>query len=842
MALAACPRAWIGAGALFAGACGGGGSAPQPEPPPPPVTVSLVAPSPDTVREEENPMAEVAVVVGSTAHAGLTVALDYSGTADRDRDYTVGADSVEIAAGSGRASVTLDVFRDFDAEGDETITVRLGTITGNAQAGADSSVTLTITDGPAAEFEKTGDESFADSPVVLPTGFRVGETAVEFTVAVIIPEGLEDPPAQLFAEYSSDGTFETDINPMGSVDLSGAIADATTFASHDFSLPLRRLAANEIYHVRAYLGDGMGDADAPFAFDLFGFSFATNAEGRVVTRCRDPAGTGGAGSDPLFAEQWHLANTGQTAFSRSAGAVGADLQMNDAIDNGRNGRGVRLAVVDSGLEICHPDLAANVEPGGSHNFGHVLSAGALATDPFNIEITGDHGTSVAGVAAAAANNGVGGRGVAPEVLLRAFNPGGFLGDRFDVELLQSLGGSDRNPDSAGVDIFNMSFGIEIPSGNSEDDFVRLMRMGASDLRSGRGALYVKAAGNEFDLCAPPPLRHPLNEDIGCLGSNADPDNNLPWLLAVGGFNADDVKSSYSSAGANLWVVAPAGEDGIEAPAMITTDQQGIGPGFSSGYDPEELPLAPGDARNPNGDYISIFGGTSSAAPAAAGAIAVLLGIHPELTWRDVKHILASTARRIDPDRAQVRAAFNGAPYVAQPAWQTNAAGYDFHNWYGFGALALDEAVAFAADHAPDSLGAFTESDWFPPGAAQELNLAIPDEDGQGVTHTIPVAGLPDAANIEAVIVEIDVEHSYGLDLGVAVTSPGGARSVVNAPFNALLEGYPGMNDWQLLSNAFYGEAPNGEWTIEVVDLAAGDTGVLKSCRLRFYYGEHPESS
>ncbi len=839
MALAARRLVWTGAAALFIGGCGGGGSAPQPEPAPPPVIVSLAALSPNTVREEENPTVDVTVEVGSTAHAGLTVALEYSGTAERDRDYTAGADSVEIAAGADRASVALDVFRDFDAEGDETITVSLGTITGNAQAGADSSVTLTIADGPAAEVHKTAVEPSAEPASVLPVSFRITETAVEIAVAVIIPEGLEDAPTQVLAEFSSDANFETDINPFGRVDLSGAPADATSFTEHDFLLPLSRLVANGSYHVRVHFGDRMGDADEEFSpLTTFQFSFATNAEGLVATRCRAPASSSGAGPDPLFAEQWHLANTGQTAFSGTAGVAGADLQMNQAIDNSRNGRGVRLAVVDSGLEICHPDLAANVEPGRSYNFGHALRAGALATDPFNMDLFGDHGTSVAGVAAAAANNGAGGRGVAPEVFLRGFNPGGSLGDRFDVELLQSLGGSDRNPDSASADIFNMSFGIEIPSRNSDPDFARLFRMGTTDLRGGRGALYVKAAGNEFGLCAP----HPLNEEIGCLGSNGDPDNNLPWLLVVGGFNANDVRSSYSSAGANLWIVAPSGEDGIDAPAIITTDQQGSERGYSMEYDPEELPLAPGHVLNPNGDYISIFGGTSSAAPAAAGAIAVLLGIYPELTWRDVKHILASTARRIDPDRAQVRAAFNGAPYVAQPAWQTNAAGYDFHNWYGFGALALDEAVAFAADHAPNSLGAFTESGWFPSGEPQELDLAIPDKDGQGVTHTLSVAGLPDAASIEAVIVELDIEHRYGADLGVAVTSPGGTRSVVNAPFNALLEDFPGMSDWQLLSNAFYGETPNGEWTIQVVDLAAGDTGVLQSWRLRFHYGEHPDSS
>ena len=828
----------MGAAALSLGACGGGGGAPEPEPPPPPVSVTLAAPSPDTLREEQNPKADVTIEVGSTAHAGLTVALEYSGTADRDRDYTAGADTVEIAAGADRASVTLDVFRDFVDEGDESITVRLGTITGNARAGADSSVTLTIADGPAAQVEKTGDEPAEDEAAILPTGLRVSETAVDLTVVVIVPEGLEDAPTQVFAEYSGDPDFETDINPIGSIDLSDSPADAASFTSHDFRLPLSRLVPNESHYVRVHFGDRMGEDDEYFGLlRTFRFAFATDAEGRVVTRCRESAGGTGAGSDPLFAEQWHLANTGQTAFSRTAGAAGADLQMNDAIDNNRNGRGVRLAVVDTGLEICHPDLAANIEPGRSYNFAYGQAAGALPTDPFNMDLLGDHGTSVAGVAAAAAQNGVGGRGVAPQVLLRAFNPGGLLGDRFDVELLQSLGGSGSNPDSAGADIFNMSFGIEIPSGNSEDDFVRLVRMGASDLRSGRGALYVKAAGNEFGLCDP----HPLNEDIGCLGSSADPDNNLPWLLVVGGFNANDVRSSYSSAGANLWIVAPAGEDGIEAPAMITTDQQGSESGFSGEYDPGELPLAPGHALNPNGDYISIFGGTSSAAPAAAGATAVLLGLHPDLTWRDVKHILASSARRIDPDRDRVRAAFNGAPYVAQHAWQTNAAGYDFHNWYGFGALALDDAIAFAADHAPDSLGRFTESEWFPAGAPQDLGLAIPDEDGEGVTHTLSVAGLPDTANIEAVIVELDVEHSYGSDLGVTITSPGGTESVVNAPFNALLDGYPGMSDWRLLTNAFYGEAPNGEWKIRVADLAAGDTGMLQSWRLRFYYGEHPES-
>ena len=551
------------------------------------------------------------------------------------------------------------------------------------------------------------------------------------------------------------------------------------FPPYSFSLPLQSLPPQGSYFVRVYLDAAMSRTVADDDETAFRFSFATNVEGRIVTRCESLNGSLGAGGpDPLFSEQWHLQNTGQTGFTRNGGTPGADMRMSDAIRDGRNGSGVRLAVVDTGLEICHPDLAANVEPGQSFNFLFGLNAGTSLTDPFNFDVLGDHGTSVAGVAAAVANNGVGGRGVAPGVALRGYNVGGGFSTDPELGLLQSLGGSRGFPDSASAEIFNMSFGTIGPSQNAEADFVRLLQMGTSELRSGRGALYVKAAGNGFSLCESP---HPLNREIGCLGSNSDVDQNLPYLVNVGAFNADDVKASYSSAGANLWVVAPGGEGGVDRPGIITTDQAGTGKGYAR---------AGGNLIDSDGDYLSTFGGTSSAAPATAGAIAVLLGVNPELTWRDVKHILASTARPIDPGRAEVRAAFKGQPYIAQHAWQTNAAGYRFHNWYGFGALALDDAVTMAATYVPDRLGAFSQSPWFPASDAMNLSLAIPDGDGAGVTDVLSVGGLPASASIEAIVLELDIEHSYASDLGVTITSPGGTRSVVVTPFNPVLDGYP----------------------------------------------------
>ncbi len=814
---------------LLVSACGGGGDRPAP-----PVIVSLSAGLTATVQEAGNPKVQVNVGVNSTAHGGLTIPLEFSGSATRDHDYAVSADSIVLPPNSTISGIEIDVFRDFDLEGDETVVISLGPIEGNAQAGPASSARVTILDGQAATVDKTPEQT-ADLGLVVPVFYTVTGASVDFVVLAFTFPDEDAPPLQLFAEWSSDADFATDVNQLGVFDIPAFTLDTMIFLPpYAFSLPLNRLAPNQSYFVQVYLDNGVGASGGGRDEGAFRFSFATNVQGKVITRC-DALGqaTGFSGSDPLFAQQWHLRNTGQTGFSMNRGIPGADLQMTAAIRDGLSGNGVKLAVVDTGLEICHRDLAANVEPGQSFNFIFESSAGASITDPFNHDVLGDHGTSVAGVAAAVANNGLGGRGVAGEVSLRGYNGGAAFAADPHVSLLRSLGGSHSYPDSASVDVFNMSFGTVFPSGNSEEDFVRLFEMGTRDLRSGKGALYVKAAGNGFTGCPSP---HPFNLEIGCLGGNADPDQNLPYLINVGAFNADDVKASYSVAGANLWIVAPGGEGGVERPGIITTDQAGVEKGFDFA---EGETLADGRSIDPHGDYVSTFGGTSSAAPATAGAIAILLSVNPDLSWRDVKHVLASSARRIDPNRDEVRAAFNGRPYVAQHAWQTNAAGYGYHNWYGFGALALDEAVAMARLHAPGSVGEFVESPWFSAAENGALFLAVPDGDGGGVADTLRISGLPDSANIEAVILEISVNHSYASDLGVTITSPSGTQSIVNAPFNLVLDGFPGLHQWHLLSNAFYGERPNGEWRIEVADLAPGDIGHLQSWRLRFFYGDHP---
>ena len=369
--------------------------------------------------------------------------------------------------------------------------------------------------------------------------------------------------------------------------------------------------------------------------------------------------------------------------------------------------------------------------------------------------------------------------------------------------------------------------------NANPYFEQLFSYGVHHLRSGLGAIYVKAAGNGFGDCAS--LERLINERIGCVSSIADDWQNLPYLIVTGAFNADGRKASYASAGPNLWITAPAGEYGSSRPALLTVDQMGTDRGI--GILRDDNPLQGEAVANPYGDYTGRMNGTSASAPLVSGAVAVLLETEPALTWRDVKHILAKTARKIDPDIVAVEETIGTIARTLRLPWTENAAGYAYHDWYGFGALDLDAAVEMAEDYTPDSLGEFHQSGWFESG----LSGAIPDNDGTGLTRTLNVSTLPDDANIEAVLLEVDIDHDFPNDLGIHLVSPQGTRAVLNQVFNETLAlDEPGNLRWRLLGNAFYGETPNGDWQIEVFDAAEDDTGDLDAWRLRFYYGSHPE--
>jgi len=546
-------------------------------------------------------------------------------------------------------------------------------------------------------------------------------------------------------------------------------------------------------------------------------------------------------ADPLVAQQWHLKNTGQNAFSDTAGTAGFDLNVDPVYSAfGYEGVGVVAAVIDTGLEIAHEDLAVNVVPGGSYNFN------TGSNDPTNtVDADGDHGTSVAGLLAMARNS-TGGIGVAPAAKLKGFN---LLSSALQSEsqLVSSLGGSSANPKSSDVAIFNESFGQTVVSGDTHIGPTVLAQLisGVNTLRGGKGAIYVKAGGNGFfDMGLPGNTNCFIPRQVGlsCENVNFDPENATPYQIAVGAILASGIKASYSTAGSALWVSAPGGGGGfnrsvapgfvaeVYQPAMVTSDQSGCAKGFSVTNSGTSF-FNNGAAPNGNCNYTNTMNGTSSAAPVTVGVIALILEANPALTWRDVKHILASTATQIDAGRAPVTLTLSNGNYTAEPGWTTNKAGFKFHNWYGFGLVNANSAVTMAQGYTAGAFGALADTGTLSSGP---LNMPIPDNSTIGAGSSITAGGSP--SFVEAVQISVTATHPFTGDLAIELTSPKGTRSVLKTGDDGFGDAgnFLNLTGMVLLSNAFYGENPGGSWTLKVVDVSPQDMGTLTSWTLRIY--------
>ena len=536
-------------------------------------------------------------------------------------------------------------------------------------------------------------------------------------------------------------------------------------------------------------------------------------------------------TDPFAAQAWHLKSTGvETGYSASAADTGEDINLG-GVHSTLNilGRNVRIAVSDSGTEIEHPDLNDNTLAGEHRNYVfNSPSAWADQADPVASD-DNSHGTGVAGLISAERNNGIGSLGVAPASKFAAFrylfSDTSSTASRLAKAIDQSYGN---------FDIFNYSYGF---SGyvfvQSDDTLVDAFELGATTLRSGKGSIYVQSSGNSYDGesydvdwdGAGP---GPVSTILVAGNSNAHTDTTTPFKIVVGATNASGTKATYSTPGSNIWISAPGGEYGVAEPAMITTDIRGCNAGFSY-RDPnlDDLFNYGFDPLNLQCDYTNIFNGTSSAAPVTSGVVALMLEANPNLTWRDVKHILAETADPIefdpfDNDLPHPHVGGNpfGGLYDYDYKWVMNNAGYLFSNWYGFGRVDAEEAVTTALSYSADSLTAFEQTQdsnglwYYDSGVLTGLGYDITDESPTTTAeHRIWVGH---NLLVESVQIKISSDHPYPGDLAVHLVSPGLTESRVLTLNNGIYSFTP-FDDFTMLSNAFYGEESQGYWTIKIYD-------------------------
>jgi len=226
-------------------------------------------------------------------------------------------------------------------------------------------------------------------------------------------------------------------------------------------------------------------------------------------------------NDPLFPDQWHLLNTGQ-----SLGTPGADANVEPAWDS-VTGVGTVIGVVDLGVEYGHPDLLGNYRADLSFDYTD------YDTDPAPVFFE-YHGTSVAGVAAAEGNNGVGVSGAAPGAEFSALR----LLTINDLDVSGALG-----HESDQIDVYNNSWGpvdgVDWLLGPGPLTLATL-EQGVTAGRGGLGNIYVWAGGNgAWD-----------NDNV-----NYDGFANSRFTIAVGAIDHNGRRATYSEPGAPLLVSA-----------------------------------------------------------------------------------------------------------------------------------------------------------------------------------------------------------------------------------------------------------------------------------------------
>lgn len=461
--------------------------------------------------------------------------------------------------------------------------------------------------------------------------------------------------------------------------------------------------------------------------------------------------------NPRLSDSWHITNAGQ-----SKGKRGEDLNLMPAWDRGLDGSGVLIAVVDEGTELKHPDLISNIRADLALNLVGSLS------NPYQLDTDESHGTAVSGIIAAT-DNEIGGVGVSYGAHLVPIR---YLGTRQTDENTAEALGHNREI----ISIYNNSWGLTL---DADEDFVAMIApssLGKSSViksvrvgRGGLGSIFVFAAGNDASF-----------------GANVNYNGwaNMRETIAVAAIGNSGKWVSYSEPGAPVLVCAPSGG---QSRGIFTTDRTG-----SLGYDPT--------------NYTSTFSGTSAATPMVSGVIALMLEANPQLSWRDVQHILVKTAIQVDPD---------------DDDWQVNGAGLHINHKYGFGRVDASSAVQTAQSW--QKVRSETST-----AATRSSSSLIPDNDARGVVSSVNINR---NIRVEHVYLSARFNHTDWGNLAIILTSPSGTKSVLAYPHTDKIKAY---DSWVYTTVRNWDEESEGLWTLEVIDAVPTGIGQMEQWTITIY--------
>jgi subtilisin family serine protease len=303
-------------------------------------------------------------------------------------------------------------------------------------------------------------------------------------------------------------------------------------------------------------------------------------------------------------------------LSEAVPSLGADVVRTQY---GLDGRGVTVAILDTGVDSDHPDLFDDIVA------QHCFSQGGCAPDNTHeggtAEDDGGHGTNVAGIITG--NGTVATAGFAPKAKVVAIRVMNSSGQGLSSDWIAGLDWVLNNLSTYPVKIINMSLGTnDMYSGNC-DVMQPAAAFAVQQLRS-RGVAVFSSSGNQG---SPSQMSAP-----GCIGGvisvGATYDSamgRVPWTGTYTGSNCFDETSSPGTIACFSNVNA---QTGVLAPGAVTC-AAGMGGG------------------------ISCMMGTSQASPAAAGVAALLVQCRPALAPSDIENILKSTGVKVTDPRSNL---------------------------------------------------------------------------------------------------------------------------------------------------------------------------------------------
>ena len=456
-------------------------------------------------------------------------------------------------------------------------------------------------------------------------------------------------------------------------------------------------------------------------------------------------------SVPLL--QWHLNNS---KFP------GNDVNVLPVWNEGVRGEGVTVCIIDDGVDFNHPDLKGSLRPDLSHDFNSAPFN--RIPNPRNPEDT--HGPRCAGQIAA--HSGVcGGSGVAPGASISALR---LLGDRINAQK-EAAAITYRNDLN---DIYSCSWGpaddgktVEGPDRIVLEAFISGLLKG----RKGRGSLFVFAAGNG---------------QLGQDNCNYDGYANGPFSITIGAIGADNLTPYYME----------------ECAAMFAVTYS------SGGQSKSDLSLPKISTIDVNYGCTDRHSGTSAAAPLAAGIMALALSVRPELTWRDVQHLLVITSIPFNLNHS------------VDSTWITNGANRPFSTRFGYGKIDAHRLVSAARTLKLKKYPQIRSFPWIL--VKRSIEAAY---EGSVTSHlNLDYAvhwnyfELADIEKLERVTVSVQVQHGRRGDLIFILCSPSGTCVPLTSTRPKDDDSLQGLMGWTFSTVAFWDETEIlGTWSLQIIN-------------------------